>query len=199
VSATAALLHPSAERERAFVVRGQQLFREQFPTAVFRFVDPVWDVRSLDRARHHRSNARAHFTRLGSVDVALPARYADVLKAACVKDLHSKAHLLMRVGAGRVLWEAIVARVGDSDRFAWSVLSEADFLEAEQRMLHRWSSSTTYVACNALQRLIEVLSGRPCSSSSACAARPTARKKARTVAPSIAQDSRGARAAPMTT
>src|SRR6266568_8570809 len=87
---------PSAERERAFVVRGRQLFREQFPTAMFRFVDPVWNIRSLDRTRHRRSNARAHFTRLGSVDEALPDRYADVLKAACVKDLRSKTHLLMR-------------------------------------------------------------------------------------------------------
>ena len=159
MSATAVILHPSAERERAFVVRGRQLFREQFPTAMFRFVDPVWNVRSLDRTRHRRSNARAHFTRLGSVDEALPDRYADVLKAACVKDLRSKTHLLMRLNAGRVLWEAIVARVGDSDRFTWSGVSEADFLEAEQRMLQRWSPSTTYVACNALQRLIEVLSG----------------------------------------
>ena len=104
---------------------------------MFRFVDPVWNVRSLDRTRHRRSNARAHFTRLGSVDEALPDRYADVLKAACVKDLRSKTHLLMRLNAGRVLWEAIVARVGDSDRFTWSGVSEADFLEAEQRMLHR--------------------------------------------------------------
>src|SRR5713226_122833 len=159
MNAAPAMLRPSEEREVVFVARGKQLFREQFPTAAFQFVDSVWDIRSLSRSRHHRSNAHAHFTRLGSVDEALPDRYADVLKAACVKDLHSKSHLLMRLNAGRVLWEAIVARVGDSDRFAWSGLSDADFLEAEQRMLQRWSPSTTYVACNALQRLIEVLSG----------------------------------------
>lgn len=72
--ATAVLLHPSAERERAFAASARQLFVEHFPDAAFRFGDPVWDVRSLHRSRHHRTNAQAHFTRLGTTDEALPIR-----------------------------------------------------------------------------------------------------------------------------
>ena len=116
------------------------------------------DLGPLRRSVHH-ARARGYFTRLGTTNQALPASYADVLKGACVKDLHSAAHLVWRVNAGRVLWEAIVGRALDPHRFTWRDVSEVDFLEAERRMLERWSPSTTYVACNALQRLIEVLSG----------------------------------------
>jgi hypothetical protein len=145
--------------EAAFVDRGRALFVERFSAVDFDFEDAVWDVRQLEHSRHNRTNRRVHFRRHGECGEPLPARFGNVVKAFCLLELRSKAHLLMRVAAARVLWEAVLVRSGSSEAFSWDELGEADFLAAEQRMLTRWKPSTTYVACNALQRMIEVLSG----------------------------------------
>src|ERR1700674_2861299 len=94
--------------ETAFAARGRTLFGERLPAADFEFEDAVWDVRSLEHSRHTRTNRRVYFTRDGTRSEPLPPRFGDIVKAFCLIELRSKTHLLTRVAAARVLWEAVL-------------------------------------------------------------------------------------------
>jgi hypothetical protein len=141
------------------VAQGRALFAVHFPGPAHDFAAPVWEIRHLWVSQHKQSNARVCFTRYGSRSDPLPARFAEVVKALCVRELQSASTVRFQVEAARLLWQALERRLGaEAERFAWRSLSAEDLRAAEREMLRHWSASTTYRHCIVLQGMIARLS-----------------------------------------
>jgi hypothetical protein len=106
----------------------------------------VWDIKSLRDRSTSRTNSNLHFTRHGTLNQPLPSLYADVVKSWLILELRSSAETMCtKLDATRVLWEAILRRLGGKpEAFRWEKLCEEDLRQAEIIMTEKWSLSTTY-------------------------------------------------------
>lgn len=145
--------------ETAYKRQGRALFPAVFPNGDFD--SPVWDIRHLRRSKHNGTNSRLHFTRYGSEVDALPPHFADVVKAHLLLNRCAGGTMSLRVDIARMLWEAVVHRIGTSGAFDWSLLTEDDLLRTEQVMLAHWRPSTTYKRCTQLQFMMRSLAAAP--------------------------------------
>jgi len=144
------------------VRQGRALFTTLFRGCGYDFEAPRWDIRHLRTSHHKKANAQVHFTIYGSQVDPLPPRFANVVKAYVLLNKGAAATMVLRVDTARLLWVAVLQRLGDAEAFDWSLLIEDDLLRTEQVMLAHWSPSTTYKRCTQLQLMMRVLAAAPC-------------------------------------
>ena len=153
--------HPVPQQELAYVEQGRAVFRQLFPPGSD-FDATVWDLRHLRHSRHTTSNVRVYFTRNNSTDEALPARFADIIKAYVVLNYQSLVSLASSVEAARMLWKAIESRIGSKETFDWLCVAETDLLGAELQMLQSWGKARTHKKCSSLMVMMRTLAAASC-------------------------------------
>jgi hypothetical protein len=127
------------------VAAAREKFALDFPSSPTMFGAPVWEVISLHDRTVNRSNRRIYFARYANTGEPLPAEYANVVKSWLILNRRSARNMGQRLGAARMLWEAILARrAGDPGAFHWDKLSEEDLSQAELVMRSHWEETTTY-------------------------------------------------------
>jgi integrase len=145
---------PQPEHERRYVADARELFADKFPGQ--EFGAHRWNVTHLRERSHKRSNPNVYWTLYGSQSEALPAEYADIVKAACIHDLQSITNLAFRADVARMLWKALSERLKPNE-FQWAKLTVEDLLHAERLMREAKAQSTTYKSMVSFQRVLDLL------------------------------------------
>jgi hypothetical protein len=122
----------------------------------------VWPIKQLRDRSTSGTTANLYFTRYGTLDQPLPTLYAEVVKSWLILELASSALTMSnKLGTARVLWEAILTRLGgQSQAFKWEGLCEEDLRQAENIMCEKWSLSTAYKRAVWLGAFAEFLASR---------------------------------------
>jgi hypothetical protein len=152
---------PVSPAEAAYERQGRALFSTLFRGCGYDFEAPRWDIRHLRTSQHKKTNSQVHFTIYASQVDPLPPRFANIVKAYVLLNKGAAETMVLQVGSARMLWVAVLQRLGDAEAFDWSLLIEDDLLRTEQVMLTHWSPSTTYKRCMQLQRMMRVLAAAP--------------------------------------
>ena len=137
-------------------------FMVEFSGSGQSFDSMIWNIKlKVDRTTLN-TLPQLHFTRYGTLDVPLPADFADVIKSWLILRPWSNVRSLgPRLDTARLLWEAILnRRKNAADDFRWDDLCEEDLNQAELLMLDKWSPSTAHKAATRLIALTEFLMAR---------------------------------------
>jgi hypothetical protein len=123
------------------------------------FNSSIWAIKSLRDRSTSCVGANLYFTRHGTLDQPLSTLYAEVVKSWLILGLGSSAQSMNnKLNTARVLWEAILRRLGGKPRaFKWEELCEEDLRQAEIIMREKWQLSTVYKRAVLLGTFAEFL------------------------------------------